>query len=113
MLGASPATIGPVSKQRAPKSRVKSTVGAVPWAVLLRGGAIVGKRWTALSAKERAQLAQLVRQSRGRVSNLSAKQRIELRKLARKLDLKGMSRELLPLVRGGRGRGRRSAGKRR
>jgi len=95
-----------VSKQRASKSRLKSTVGAVPWAVLLRGGAIVGKRWTALSAKERAQFAQLVRESRGRVSNLSVKQRIELRKLARKLDVKGMSRELLPLVRGGR-RGRK------
>jgi hypothetical protein len=83
---------------------VKSTVGALPWAVLLRGGAIVGKRWTALSAKERAQLAQLVRESRGRLSNLSTKQRIELRKLARKL---------LPLVRGGRRGGRRGAGKRR
>ncbi len=92
---------------------MKSTVGAVPWAVLLRGGAIVGKRWTALSAKERAQLAQLVRESRGRIGNLSVKQRVELRKLARKLDLKGMGRELLPLVRGGRRRGRRRAGKRR
>jgi hypothetical protein len=96
-----------VSKQRASKSRVKSTVEAVPWAVLLRGGAIVGKRWTALSTKERARLAQLVRESRGRVSNLSVKQRVELRKLARKLDLKGLGRELLPLVRGGRGRKRR------
>jgi hypothetical protein len=102
-----------VTKQRASKSRVKSTVGAVPWALVLRGGAIVGKRWTALSAKERAQLARLMRDSRGRVSNLSVKQRVELRKLARKLDLKGMSRELLPLVRGGRRRGRRPAGKRR
>jgi hypothetical protein len=92
---------------------VKRTVGALPWAVLLRGGAIVGKRWTALSAKERAQLAQLMRESRGRVSNLSAKQRLELRKLGRKLDLKGMGRELLPLVRGGRRGGRRGAGRRR
>jgi hypothetical protein len=92
---------------------VKSTVGAVPWALVLRGGVIVGKRWTALSAKERAQLAGLMRDSRGRVSSLSVKQRVELRKLARKLDLEGMSRELLPLVRGGRRRGRRPAGKRR
>jgi hypothetical protein len=92
---------------------VKRAVGAVPWVVLLRGGALLGQRWTALSAKERAQLAQLVRDSRGRVSNLSVKQRVELRKLARKLDLKGMGHELLPLVRGGRRRGRRPAGKRR
>jgi hypothetical protein len=92
-----------VAKQRASKSKLKSGVEAVPWAVLLRGGVIVGKRWSALSAKERARLAQLVRESRGRVGNLSVKQRIELRKLARKLDLKGIGRELMPLVRRGRG----------
>jgi hypothetical protein len=70
--------------------------------MLLRGGMIVGKRWSALSAKERARLAQLVRESRGRMGNLSTRQRLELRKLARKLDLRGMSRELMPLVRGGK-----------
>jgi hypothetical protein len=48
-----------------------------------------------------------VRESRGRVGNLSVKQRMELRKLARKLDLKGIGRELMPLVRRGRGRKRR------
>jgi hypothetical protein len=100
-----------VSKQPASKSKVKSTVEALPWAVLLRGGAIVGQRWAALSAKERAQFSQLVRESRGRVSNLSAKQRTELRKLAHKLDLKGMGRELVPLLRGGGRGGRRRAGK--
>ena len=96
-------------KQRESKSKLKSGVEAVPWAVLLRGGVIVGKRWTALSAKERARLAQLVRESRGRVGNLSVRQRVELRKLARKLDLKGIGRELMPLVRRGRGghRGRK------
>jgi hypothetical protein len=97
-----------VPKQRETKSKLKSGVEAVPWAVLLRGGVIVGKRWTALSSKERARLAQLVRDSRGRVGNLSVKQRMELRKLARKLDLKGIGRELMPLVRRGRGwRGRK------
>jgi len=95
-----------VSKQRESKSKLKSGVEAVPWAMLLRGGVIVGKRWSALSAKERARLAQLVRESRGRVGNLSVKQRMELRKLARKLDLKGIGRELMPLVRRGR-RGRK------
>jgi hypothetical protein len=93
-----------VSKQRESKSKLKTGVEAVPWALLLRGGMIVGKRWNALSAKERGRLAQLVRESRGRVSNLSVKQRLELRKLARKLDLKGIGRELMPLVRGRRGR---------
>ena len=90
------------------ESTLKRRAKAVPWAVLLRGGVIVGNRWTALSAKERARLAQLVRDSRGRLDNLTAKQRSELRKLVGKLDVKGMSRELLPLMRGGRrGRSRR------
>lgn len=97
-----------MSKRSESKSLVKSTVGAVPWLTLTRAAMIVSRRWNALSAKERAHLAQLVTESRGRVSNLSLKQRAELRKLARKLDLKGMGRELWPLFRGSRGgRGRR------
>ena len=87
-----------------PASRLK----AVPWAVLARVGVVVGQRWTALSAKERARLASLVAGSRGRVGTLSVKERNELRKLVGKLDLKGAGRELLPMLRGGkRGRKRR------
>jgi hypothetical protein len=93
-----------VSKHPAPKSRLKSTAGAVPWLVVARTAMIVSKRWNALSGKERARVAELVRQSRGRTSNLSVKQRLELRKLAGKLDLKGLVRELSSLWRGGRGR---------
>jgi hypothetical protein len=40
------------------------------------------------------------------LGNLSEKERRELRKLVGKLDLKGMSRELLPLMRPGRKRKR-------
>jgi hypothetical protein len=89
-----------VAKQS--ESRIRRGAAAVPWALLLRGGMIVGKRWSALSSRERARLAQLVRESRGRLGNLSTRQRADLRKLARKLDLRGMGRELMPLVRGGR-----------
>ena len=87
---------------RESESKLKGRVRALPWALVVRGGMIVGKRWTALSSKERARLAQLVRESRGRARNLSKRQQLELRRLARKLDLKGMSRELRPLVRGGK-----------
>ncbi len=82
-------------------------VKALPWAVLLQTGAVLGKRWRSLSAKDRAQLARLTRQSRGRLGNLSEKERRELRRLVGKLDLKGVGRELLGLVRGGRKRKRR------
>ncbi len=95
-----------MSKRRESRSPVKSTVGAVPWLALARAAMIVNRHWNALSTKERANLAQLVGESRGRVGNLSGKQRAEVRKLARKLDLGGMGRELLAL-RGGRKRGRR------
>jgi hypothetical protein len=84
---------------------------ALPWAALLRAGVVVGKRWRSLSEKERSRLTRLLRDSGGRLGNLSAKERRELRKLAGKLDLKGMGRELLPLARGRRARrkSRRSA----
>ena len=101
------ATIAAVRKTKL--DRVK----ALPWLALLQGGALVGKRWRALSAKERARLTGLVRESRGRAGNLSPKERQELRGLIGKLDVKGVGQELVGLVRGGRRTGRRSAGKRR
>jgi hypothetical protein len=84
-----------------------SGLKAVPWAMLARAGVVVGQRWTALSSKERARLASLVAGSRGRPGNLSVKDRNELRKLTRKLDLKGAGRELMALRGGRRGRKRR------
>jgi hypothetical protein len=90
--------LSPISKV----SRVK----ALPWAILLQGGMILGKRWKDLSRKDRARLTELTRASGGRPGNLSAKERGELRQLVGKLDLKGAGRELLPLARGGR-RGKR------
>jgi hypothetical protein len=76
----------------------------LPWLLLLRAAVVLGKRWRALSAKDRARLTRLVRQSRGRAGNLSVRERLELRRLSRKLDVQGASRELLPLLRGGRKR---------
>jgi hypothetical protein len=96
-----------VSKHRESKSRLKSTVSAVPWLAVARGAMIVSKRWNSLSGKERVRLAELVRESRGRTGNLSVKQRLELRKLVGKLDLKGMIGELASVWRGGRGRRKR------
>lgn len=82
----------------APESRLRRTAKAVPWMTLMQGAVVVGRRWAALSEKERARLSELLRRSRGRFANLSAKERLELSRLARKLDVKGMGRELAPLV---------------
>ena len=78
----------------------------MPWTVLLQAGVIVGKRWWGLSDRERARLTLLTRESRGRLGNLSGRERRELRRLVRKLDLIGGGRELLPLVRERRARRR-------
>jgi hypothetical protein len=84
----------------------RSRLKALPWAALLQAGVAFGERWRALSEKDRARMTQLLRQSRGRLRNLSARDRDDLRKVVRKLDLKAMGREMLPLVRGGRRRRR-------
>ncbi len=88
-------------------SKLRRDAKAVPWLLLLRATLIFARRWIALSAKDRLRLIELLRQSRGRRGNLSARQRLELRKLARKADLQGMGRELAALARSGRSRRRR------
>ena len=92
---------------KAPDSKLKRTVKAVPWALLLQGTVIVGRRWASLSAKERARFTELVQKSRGRIRNLSVRERLELRKLAHKLDVRGMGDEFLALRRRRRSRRRK------
>jgi len=86
----------------------RDRVKALPWVTLAQAGLVIGRRWRTLSQKDRARLARLVRDSGGRPSNLRPKERKELRKLAEKLDIKGMSRELVTLARGRRGRRKRA-----
>jgi hypothetical protein len=93
----------------APKSK-RERVKALPWVALLQVVVVVGRRWWALSDKDRARLTRLTRDSHGRLGNLSTKERAELRKLAGKLDLKGIGRELLSLMRGGQGARKRRRG---
>jgi hypothetical protein len=100
------ATIAIVSRSLRKRASAKtpSRLRALPWAALLQAVLAAGQRWRALSDKDRARLTRLVRDSRGRVGNLSSKDRDELRKLVRKLDLRGMGRDVLAPL---RGRGRR------
>jgi hypothetical protein len=74
---------------------------ALPWAALLQVGVAFGQRWRSLSDKDRSRLTELLRGrvQHGRLGKLSAKERDELRKLVRKLDVKSMGRDLLPLFR--------------
>jgi hypothetical protein len=95
------------------KSRTATVKEAVPWPELAQGGIAVESRWRRLSRKERERLIGLLRESRGRLTTLTAKEREDLRKLASKLDLLGLARELDAIARSwrkrrGRGRRRRS-----
>ena len=98
---------------RRPVAHKKSTsdrVRALPWAALAQAFLLIGQRWRSLSEKDRERLSRLVRDSQGRLGNLSAKERRELGKLLRKLDLRALAGELAGLARRGGGRGRRRAG---
>jgi hypothetical protein len=68
---------------------------------------IARDHWERLTPGERAHLAALVRKSRGRPGNLTARERGDLRRLAAKLDLPGLGRSVAPVARGLRGRPRR------
>jgi hypothetical protein len=87
-------------------ARSDRSLRALPWLLLLQVGVVVGQRIGELSAKDRARLSRLLRDSRGWPGRLGVREREELRKLVGKVDPKAMSRELLPLLQGAR-RGRK------
>ena len=96
------------SSKQAERDKSKlERVKDLPWALLLQMGLVLGKRWRSLSAKDRARLTELTRESRGRMGNLSAKERRELKKLVSKLHPKRTARDLVLLTRARRRRKRR------
>ncbi len=99
-------------RSRTSRTSKKTRAKALPWAALAQAVFVVGKRVGRLSADDRARLGSLLRESRGWPGRLRPRDRAELRKLVRKLDLKGMGRELSPLLRGGK-RTLKGTGKRR
>jgi hypothetical protein len=96
-----------VRRRKAASNTKSERLKALPWVTALQAIVLVGRRWRSLSEKDRVRLGHLVRDSQGRVGNLSSKERAELRKLVGKLDLRGLAGDLAALVRG-RGRGRRA-----
>lgn len=84
-------------KKQQEESSGSGRLRRIPWAALLQGTIIVGSRWQRLSTSERERVRTLLSASGGRIDRLSPKDRKELRKLADKLDLRGMGRELLAL----------------
>jgi len=96
-----------VSRSSATSKSKRERLKALPWAALLQAAVVIARRWRALSEKDRARLTRLVRDSQGRLGNLSTKERAELRKLAGKLEPKSIGRDLFALTRARRGRRKR------
>jgi hypothetical protein len=59
---------------------------------------VAREHWQQLTIGERTRLNDLVRRSKGRPSNLSKRERDELRRLVDKLDVPGMGRAMIPFV---------------
>ena len=83
-------------------------VRAVPWLLLFEvARGIRSHVLDTLSPAERRRVAEILRKSRGRPANVSARERDELRRLAGKLDFKRLAQDLAPRVVGGQRKRRR------
>jgi len=72
---------------------------AVKWAVLFDALVVARDHWQKLSPGERAHLAALLRKSRAQPGKLTPGERRDVRRLAAKLDLPTLGRNLAPVAR--------------
>ncbi len=73
-------------------------VRAVPWILVVQAALAANGRWKQLPAGDRDRLTQLLKQSKGLPTNLSTKEREEVRLLLGRLELAGLARELAPFA---------------
>jgi hypothetical protein len=79
----------------------------IPWLMALQAALTANEHWTEqLSANERTRLRGLLVRSKGLPRNLSDKERAELKRLVRKLDLPAAGRKIVPFAAGARRRKR-------
>lgn len=84
----------------------KLPIKGAPWLLVIQAAMAARDHWGVLTPDERTELARLLRVTRGRPSNLTVKEKSELRRLVGKLDLPGLGKDLVPLA-SKRGRRRR------
>jgi hypothetical protein len=77
-----------------------------PWLLALDAAIIARDHWNRLEPKDRRELTRIVGKFKGRPSNLTSRDRSELIRIVRELDLITAGRKLLPL-RGGVRKGKR------
>jgi hypothetical protein len=71
----------------------------LPWALVLDVAVVVNSHWQGLKESERRRAAELIRKSKGNPRTLTKRERDELRKIADRLDVPGMARDLIPFAR--------------
>jgi hypothetical protein len=76
-----------------------------PWFLALQLALEAGRNLKAIPEAERRRAVELLRKSQGRPSNLSQRERDELKAVARALDLPGVARSALPFGGGRKKRG--------
>jgi hypothetical protein len=75
-----------------------TAVKGLPWVLLMDAAVVVNAHWQALKESERSRVGALIRKSKGDPRNLTKRERDELRKIAGKLDVPGMARDLIPFA---------------
>jgi hypothetical protein len=89
-----------MGRRRSPLSAAK----ALPWAMVLDAATVVNSHWRSLKDSDRRRVGELIRKSKGNPGSLTKRERDELRRIAGRLDVPGMARDLLPFARRGRRR---------
>jgi hypothetical protein len=78
-----------------PALRAARKAVPIAWVLVVAEAAIATKKhWDRLEPGTRLRLVQLVKKSKGRPSNLTVRERLELRKLVRQLHLVRLGRDL-------------------
>jgi hypothetical protein len=68
----------------------------VPWWLLYELVTLVHAEWRELSATDRDRLTKLVVKSRGLPTNLTARERADVKRILNKVDLKRLARQVVP-----------------
>lgn len=84
------ARLSRLSRTRSPR--------VLPWVLLGQAAIVLKDHWQAISSKDRARLAELLKASKGRPLHLTPQQRSELSAILRRADIPGLGRDLAPIA---------------
>ena len=69
---------------------------ALPWMLLYELATVVHAQWQDLPAGDRDKLTRLATKSRGLPTNLTARERAEVKRILGKVDLRHVARQVVP-----------------